>query len=645
MRIKLLHKLLRRREVKSNGNVRHAGHRIVLLAERISTSLMACINAILSTVVLAPYYAVGKDGRTHAEAQRLLDSPDRWLPWSEWLRALLWGTLRYGNGYALLEKDSSGRWELLVVHPRNVTPIFDDWDRIIGYDVVIGTKRKTYIEREVVHVPFWLPSDRRGVGTDPTQVLRTLLAADEAVWRYIAATLDNFGAPAVLYTYSGTTPLSPAEVEELRDMLREGFRLDRTGGVAVVGFPMEVKQLGTLPTGNFSEFLYAVEAAISAMYRVPAQVAGLTLGYRFSTYSNYENAILHFLQNTVSPIHTMVEWQLYKVLSGVYTDLSDISADLSAYPILANERWAQANALGQLYQLGVLSLQEVRQSLGFTAQMAEAETASDTGAEGLPEEKSDALYWKEWDDYWQRMYVRMLRALREVAREYRQMVREFLGRKTLEAVAEQKTLVDTKTQFTLEGLLTEFAEAVKARVSEVAERYLRGASEKAALAVRRWVRNPAPSLLEEAMRSGVEEVTRKTRTGIENFARHVATLVWQSWGKPDVDIAHEIEARFDEFNDVRARRIARTGTTAGLTRTQKEVWSKLGESSAIKFRRYWISMRDDRVRDSHRAMDGKPEDDDGFFTLPSGLRGEGPGLFDDPGETVNCRCTTRPRRE
>jgi hypothetical protein len=50
------------------------------------------------------------------------------------------------------------------------------------------------------------------------------------------------------------------------------------------------------------------------------------------------------------------------------------------------------------------------------------------------------------------------------------------------------------------------------------------------------------------------------------------------------------------------------------------------------------------VRDSHREMDGKFEDDDGLFTLPNGLRGEGPGLFDDPSESINCRCTTRPRR-
>ncbi|MBN8545794.1 MAG: hypothetical protein J0L60_06640 [Ignavibacteria bacterium] len=61
----------------------------------------------------------------------------------------------------------------------------------------------------------------------------------------------------------------------------------------------------------------------------------------------------------------------------------------------------------------------------------------------------------------------------------------------------------------------------------------------------------------------------------------------------------------------------------------------------IKIKRVWVATSDDRTRDSHKAMDGKEADDDGLFTLPSGVRTEGPGMSGVAEEDINCRCTVR----
>lgn len=61
----------------------------------------------------------------------------------------------------------------------------------------------------------------------------------------------------------------------------------------------------------------------------------------------------------------------------------------------------------------------------------------------------------------------------------------------------------------------------------------------------------------------------------------------------------------------------------------------------IKVKRVWVATSDDRTRDSHKAMDGKEADDDGLFTLPSGVRTEGPGMSGVAEEDINCRCTVR----
>ncbi len=61
----------------------------------------------------------------------------------------------------------------------------------------------------------------------------------------------------------------------------------------------------------------------------------------------------------------------------------------------------------------------------------------------------------------------------------------------------------------------------------------------------------------------------------------------------------------------------------------------------IKIKRVWVATSDDRTRDSHKAMDGKEADDDGLFTLPSGVMTEGPGMSGVAEEDINCRCTVR----
>lgn len=61
----------------------------------------------------------------------------------------------------------------------------------------------------------------------------------------------------------------------------------------------------------------------------------------------------------------------------------------------------------------------------------------------------------------------------------------------------------------------------------------------------------------------------------------------------------------------------------------------------IKIKRVWVATSDDRTRDSHKAMDGKEADDDGLFTLPSGVRTEGPGMSGVAEEDINCRCSVR----
>jgi hypothetical protein len=112
-------------------------------------------------------------------------------------------------------------------------------------------------------------------------------------------------------------------------------------------------------------------------------------------------------------------------------------------------------------------------------------------------------------------------------------------------------------------------------------------------------------------------------------------------GEGYAKIANRIE-RATELSANKTLRIVRTeghraqsvGRTVAIDKVEGSA-----ERLGIKVVRVWLATSDDRTRDSHREMDGKEADEDGFFTLPSGVRTEAPGLTGLPEEDINCRCT------
>lgn len=58
-------------------------------------------------------------------------------------------------------------------------------------------------------------------------------------------------------------------------------------------------------------------------------------------------------------------------------------------------------------------------------------------------------------------------------------------------------------------------------------------------------------------------------------------------------------------------------------------------------RKTWVTMRDDRVRDTHDYIDGVSAPIDGAFTTYDGDSAQYPGDFSFPENNINCRCYLR----
>jgi hypothetical protein len=143
-------------------------------------------------------------------------------------------------------------------------------------------------------------------------------------------------------------------------------------------------------------------------------------------------------------------------------------------------------------------------------------------------------------------------------------------------------------------------------------------------AVRAAVENPLALIAEDRLRTlGRERIRRTIAQGLvrgDSFPR----------------MAREIRAAINgQFSD--AVRIVRTEGMRAATMGAQELYDH-AEDRGIEGVEVWVATLDDRTRDSHADMDGREADDDGMFTLPSGLRTEGPQQSGDPAEDINCRC-------
>ena len=100
------------------------------------------------------------------------------------------------------------------------------------------------------------------------------------------------------------------------------------------------------------------------------------------------------------------------------------------------------------------------------------------------------------------------------------------------------------------------------------------------------------------------------------------------------------------FYKWQALRIARTETTFAMNSAAMVS----SDVSGVVMEKVWYTYRDSRVRDTHRAMEGKVLPTNELYTLPSGVKMRFPGdksakgrAKDVASDLINCRCSVSHR--
>jgi SPP1 gp7 family putative phage head morphogenesis protein len=140
------------------------------------------------------------------------------------------------------------------------------------------------------------------------------------------------------------------------------------------------------------------------------------------------------------------------------------------------------------------------------------------------------------------------------------------------------------------------------------------------------IRNPIPKLtLPEIMKAHRNQIVNDISIQITQ-----SLLAGEDYSRMATRITKVVD-----FSRAKARRVART--EAGRVRSEARLEAGEQASKYAKLDKVWNATLDTHTRNSHRKLDGKKADKEGYFHI-RGLKAKGPHLFNVAAEDINCRC-------
>lgn len=243
---------------------------------------------------------------------------------------------------------------------------------------------------------------------------------------------------------------------------------------------------------------------------------------------------------------------------------------------------------------------------------------------------------------------------REIARRYRAVYDELEAQlsKLYAAMGDNPSIVEAKRYGRLaavqKAIIAEYnkvtRDAIRLTQSQIASSYAEAyygnawAFDQATGVALKW-----PEISAEAIRQTVwssetgesfaERLANWKATDIPKISRAITSGIASGAGyaKTAAKLREQINA-----TAYQAMRIVRTESTRAYNQGHLATYDA-AEELGVKARRRWVATLDTNTRDTHAALDGEYADENGLFHI-HGLSTEGPGLFGDPAEDINCRC-------
>jgi len=558
--------------------------------------------------------------------------------------------------------DRSGRVRRLVPFSADEFSVEAADGRIYGrFRVMSAAGQQTLPPERVVYFREPYPGDWYAHLAPLDVALRSLSLGEQAT-ETVRAVLKNALFPSVIIQTDPAWQPSDEEWERFKDQIRQYARIDRkgeplalTGGGKASVVSLSIQQL--LP----SEILNRVEATVAAAFRVPPIVLQFLVGLENSPWSQMQEARRGATQDLLVPMWARDQRKLTAQLlrapvdagrppldphprREIRFDLGPVAAlqpDRASLAEMAQrmERFARVRDLRQIVGLEPLDdddprndvipgLQPPAPAVSIARPAAEEEERSApiviaTKAD-LTEQQKDVA-WHRFDaatkaqePAWRAAVAAQLERDRE---EIARLAAEYLG-------AAKQSPVDPT------AFLRELARYLSGPALETWRRVVEpliGATGEAAVTQIAAELGVAWDMLQPGLADYVQreaawlirQVTDTTRQAVRD-----ALQAGLEAGETIDQLAARIRASDAAFGPARAELIARTETTRVYNGAQVESLTAWAAEIDARVTKTWLTVRDGRVRDEHRALDG----------VTVGIRDRFPNGLLAPGEP-NCRCT------
>lgn len=330
------------------------------------SAVLACVRVISESVAALPFSLFrripggGKEIAGGLPLHNILsEQPNGWMTSFEFRELMQSWLLLWGNAYAEIRPGKFGAvTELWPLHPSRMKVERLKNGRLkYLYQLPDRAEPDVYTQDQIFHLR-WLTQD--GVtGYVPTTLSRDAIGLARATELHSGAYFGNGARPGIVL--KSDQPLKPETAQRLRQSWEDIHRgPNKNSKTAVLPYGIDIKEIAV--SNESSQLIetrrYQVED-IARAFRVPVYMIGdLTK----SSYSSVEQQGLDFV--TFSLVPHLRRWES-AVRRDLILDDENYFVEFDVRGLMRGDNAGRASYYRELWQLGVLSINEIRTSEGL----------------------------------------------------------------------------------------------------------------------------------------------------------------------------------------------------------------------------------------------------------------------------------------
>lgn len=270
----------------------------------------ACVKVLSERVALKPIGIYQRRGeatnelRDYDQFDLLTKNPNEYVTAFNWKRQIVIDYLLFGNGIAIIERDSRDR-PVSYVNERNVLPFVDE-NRLYYYN---RDTDRIHLPRDVIHLADL--SENAIWGISKVSQHKKTLGKTQAAQDYVNNVYSNglFMGGVIEYPDDMDIPLS--KKIELRETFKDTYGgLANAGQVGIIDLGGKFKSFdNTMPLSDF-EYIQSEHMTIEAVCRIMGVPPASIFHYYKSNYNSLEHQEMALEKQGVLPIITQFEEEL-----------------------------------------------------------------------------------------------------------------------------------------------------------------------------------------------------------------------------------------------------------------------------------------------------------------------------------------------